>query len=79
MSGRPSAATERALKRIAKGEPAFSAAQKEGVSPSTLYRALARGRRKFSRLTGKVIPRCACGKAVYADGKCYAHFQDRLR
>lgn len=29
--------------------------------------------RKRSLLTGKVIPRCHCGKAVYADGKCWSH------
>ncbi len=23
------------------------------------------------------IPRCKCGKAVYAGGMCYAHFQMR--
>jgi hypothetical protein len=72
VSGRPSAATERALKRIAKGEAPFAAAKKEGVAPSTVYRA-----RKRSRLTGKVIPRCHCGKAVYAEGMCYAHYQSR--
>ena len=31
-----------------------------------------------SRLTGKPIPRCACGKAVYAEGLCYGCYQTRL-
>lgn len=34
-------------------------------------------KRKYSLLTGKLIPRCVCGKAVYADGKCYQHYQAR--
>lgn len=42
MSGRPSAATERALKLILKGMAPFAAAKKVGVSPSTIYRALAK-------------------------------------
>jgi hypothetical protein len=42
VSGRPSAATERALKHVAKGMPPFAAARKEGISPSTIYRALAK-------------------------------------
>lgn len=42
MSGRPSAATEQALKLIAKGMPAFRAAKKTGIAPSTIYRALAK-------------------------------------
>lgn len=28
-----------------------------------------------SRLTGQTIPRCTCGKTVYAEGKCYRCFQ----
>lgn len=70
MSGRPSAATEKALALIAKGMAPFAAAKKVGIAPSTIYRAR-------SRLTGKVIPRCHCGKAVYSDDKCYGHFQRR--
>lgn len=42
MSGRPSAATERALKLVAKGMPPYRAAKKEGIDPSTIYRALAK-------------------------------------
>ena len=43
MSGRPSAATEQALKAIqAKRLNPFAAAKKYGLSPSTLYRALAK-------------------------------------
>jgi len=33
--------------------------------------------RRRSMLTGKIIPRCRCGKAVYAEGKCYGHYQSR--
>ena len=42
MSGRPSAATERALKLVEKGVPPYRAALKAGVQPSTIYRALAK-------------------------------------
>ena len=28
-------------------------------------------------LTGKIIPRCKCGKAVYSEEKCYEHYQLR--
>lgn len=78
MSGRPSAATERALKLVDEGMAPYAAALQEQIAPSTIYRALKALRtRRRSRLTGKVIPRCHCGKAVYADGKCYAHFQKR--
>jgi len=28
---------------------------------------------------GDPIPRCPCGKAEYADGFCYEHFQASLR
>jgi hypothetical protein len=51
MSGRPSAATEQALKLVQKGMPAFAAARKAGIAPSTIYRALA------SRRTGLVDPK----------------------
>lgn len=42
MSGRPSAATERALKLIAKGMTPYAAAKKVGIALSTIYRALKR-------------------------------------
>jgi transcriptional regulator of acetoin/glycerol metabolism len=45
VSGRPSAATEKALKAIEqKRLNPFAAAKKYGLSPSTLYRALAKKR-----------------------------------
>lgn len=46
MSGKPSAATQRALKLIAKGMPPYRAAKKCGLDPSTIYRALAKQRKK---------------------------------
>jgi DNA invertase Pin-like site-specific DNA recombinase len=45
VSGRPSAATEQALKLVANGMPAFRAAKKVGIDPSTIYRALAKQKR----------------------------------
>jgi|GEM_PF-5074340 len=42
MSGRPSAATEKALKLVAKGLTPYAAAKKAGIALSTIYRALAR-------------------------------------
>ncbi len=39
MSGRPSAATEKALKLIAKGMTPYAAAKKVGIALSTIYRA----------------------------------------
>lgn len=42
MTGQVSAATERALKRIKKGETAYAAAKAEGIALSTIYRALKR-------------------------------------
>jgi len=42
MSGRPSAATERALKLVERGVPPYRAAKLAGVQPSTVYRALAK-------------------------------------
>ena len=44
MSRKPSPATVRALERVAAGEPPYRAAINEGISPSTIYRALARAR-----------------------------------
>ena len=40
MSGRPSAATERALERVRAGETGYSAAKGEGLAISTVYRAM---------------------------------------
>jgi len=40
----PSAATLRALKRVAAGEQPTTAAKAEGINPSTLFRALAKRR-----------------------------------
>jgi len=42
MSGKPSAAVERALARVAAGQTAYSAAKAEGLALSTIYRALKR-------------------------------------
>lgn len=39
MAARQSAATERALARVAKGETPYAAARAEGISMSTIYRA----------------------------------------
>lgn len=40
MSGRRSAATERALARVKNGETPYSAAKAEGIALSTIYRAV---------------------------------------
>ena len=40
MAAKTSAATERALARVAAGETAFAAAKAEGIALSTIYRAL---------------------------------------
>lgn len=42
MSGRPSAATEKALRLIAGGMTPYKAAKKVGIALSTIYRALAK-------------------------------------
>ena len=42
MSGRPSAATEKALKLVEKGLTPYAAAKKVGIALSTIYRALGR-------------------------------------
>lgn len=48
MTGRKqSTATERALARVAIGEKPYTAALNEGISPSTIYRALARNRPRW--------------------------------
>jgi transposase len=39
VSGRPSAATEQALKLVAKGLTPYAAAKKVGIALSTIYRA----------------------------------------
>ena len=46
MSGRPSAATEKALALVAKGMTAYAAAKKVGIALSTIYRALKQRRKK---------------------------------
>jgi transposase len=46
VSGQQSAATERALKLVAKGWTAYAAAKKEGIALSTIYRALKRMKEK---------------------------------
>jgi transposase len=48
MTGKVSGATERALKRIAKGLTAYAAAKKEGIALSTIYRALKRAKEKVN-------------------------------
>lgn len=50
MTGKVSAATERALKLILKGWTAYAAAKKEGLALSTVYRAL---RRQIEREKGQ--------------------------
>lgn len=40
MAARTTAATERALARVASGQSAYSAARAEGIALSTIYRAL---------------------------------------
>lgn len=42
MAGRQSAATEQALKLVKQGLAPYAAAKKAGISPSTIYRALAK-------------------------------------
>jgi DNA invertase Pin-like site-specific DNA recombinase len=44
MSGRPSAATEKALKLVKGGSTAYAAAKKTGIALSTIYRALKRSK-----------------------------------
>ncbi len=46
MAGRLSPLTQAALAAVAKGTPPYRAALKAGVSPSTVYRALARARKR---------------------------------
>lgn len=42
MTGRPSSATERALKRVRNGQTPNSAARAEQIARSTIYRAIKR-------------------------------------
>jgi len=42
VSGRPSAATEKALALVSKGMTPYAAAKKVGIALSTIYRALAK-------------------------------------
>lgn len=44
MSGRQSAAVDRALRMIARGSTAYAAAKSVGIALSTIYRAQARQR-----------------------------------
>lgn len=46
MTGQVSAATERALKLVAKGMTPYAAAKKTGIALSTIYRAQKRLREK---------------------------------
>ena len=46
MAGKQSAAVERALKRVDRGEKYLAAALKEGCDPSSVFRALARRKKK---------------------------------
>lgn len=46
MSKKTSESTNRALERVRKGQNPYSAALDEGISPSTIYRALARIRKQ---------------------------------
>lgn len=46
MSGRPSAATEKALRLVAGGMTAYAAAKKCGIALSTIYRALMRQKKR---------------------------------
>jgi transposase len=52
MTRPTSAATERALKLVAKGWTPYAAAKKEGLALSTIYRALKRGREKQEKQHG---------------------------
>jgi hypothetical protein len=42
VAGRPSAATEKALRLVARGMTPYKASKKVGIALSTIYRALAR-------------------------------------
>lgn len=46
MPGKISGAVERAVKRVDKGETRLQAALKEGCDPSSVFRALARRKKK---------------------------------
>jgi hypothetical protein len=49
MPGRRSGAMERALAEVAKGVPPYRAALNNGLSPSSIYRALAKERKNGVR------------------------------
>ena len=49
MTGRQSSATDRALARVRQGETAYAAAKAEGISLSTIYRALSRALNTFKQ------------------------------
>jgi transposase len=46
MSGKQSAAVDRALKHVANGMTAYAAAKKTGIALSTIYRAIKREKEK---------------------------------
>jgi hypothetical protein len=46
MPGRRSGPMERALAEVAKGVPPYRAALNNGLSPSSIYRAIAKERKK---------------------------------
>lgn len=46
MPARQSAAVDRALERVRRGETAYRAAKNEGIALSTIYRALKRERER---------------------------------
>lgn len=50
MVAKTSAATERALARVAQGESAYAAAKAEGIALSTIYRAM----RRLKRVSGLI-------------------------
>lgn len=49
MTGKQSAATERALAAIRRGTNPHAAARAGDISPSTIYRALARARKQEAK------------------------------
>lgn len=53
MTGKTSAATERALRLILKGWTPYAAAKKEGIALSTIYRALKREQNKIQANTDR--------------------------
>jgi transposase len=49
-----SAATERALRRVARGSTAYAAAKKEGIALSTIYRAQRRIRERVAAAAARL-------------------------